>query len=127
MFNPFNMVAQMDIGFEGPQDISKFDINGDGIITAQDCPYAYGTMEAKMWFAKVLEPATRHAITDEMKVQYGDKVTGAYYGKPLVPGEQGQGQGDYSFLVDKLMITQGIDKVSASSIAGKIRNMKYGS
>ena len=56
-------------------------------------------------------------------------MVGAYYGKPLVPGVEGspsEPQGDFQYLVDKLMVTQGLDKMSAVKITSKIRFMKYG-
>ena len=106
MFDPSHLVSLMDIGYEGPQDISKFDMNGDNVLTAQDCPYAHGTLESKVWFSKVLEPYVKQQITEEMAAKYGDKVVGAYYGKPLVPGVEGspsEPQGDFQYLVDKLI------------------------
>lgn len=129
MFNPMHLLANMDLGYTGPDDLAKHDLNGDGVITAQDCPFSPGTLEAKMWVKQVLEPYVQQQITPEMKAQYGDKVVGAYHGKPLVPGGEGspsEPQGDFTYLVDKLMLTQGLSKVSAAKVAGKIRFMKYG-
>jgi len=107
------------------RDLDHFDFDNDGEITAEDCPFDYGSAEAKLWWNNILEPFAKQSITDEMSSKYGDKVVGAYKGKALVPGEAGTGQGDFQFLVDKIRITQGLDYASAQKIAGKVKAMMY--
>ena len=106
-------------------DMERFDFNGDGEITINDCPYDYGSAEAKLWWRNVLEPFAQSNISSEHTEQYGDRVVGAYKGKPLVPGEAGAGQGDFQFLVDKIRVTQGMDYGSATKIAGKVKSLMY--
>ena len=108
------------------EDISKYDFNGDSIITAEDCPYSYGSPAAKLWWKNILEPYTQNAVTEDYVEKYGDHIIGVYKGKPLIPGESGAGQGDFDYLVDKIRITQGLDYQSATKIAGKIQLMRFG-
>ena len=107
-------------------DIDRFDMDGDGDIDADDCPFSYGSAEAKLWWKNILESAVQSKVTPDLITQHGDNIVGVYHGKPLIPGEAGKGQGDFEFLVDKIRITQGLDHVSASKIAGKIRFKKHG-
>lgn len=97
-----------------------------GWIHVQDCPYPLGSTEAKAWWKSVVEPHTKSHITPEMKVQYGDKVVGAYQGKALVPGSAGKGQGDFKFMVDKIQVTRGLSEDAAKRIAGSTFWKKYG-
>lgn len=106
-------------------ELEKFDINDDGYITASDCPFVPGSAEAKLWYRNVLEPSLQN-VTPEMQAKYGDKLVGAYQGKPLVPGEAGPGQGDFQLLVDKIKITQGLSHGSAVKIAAKVKYTMYG-
>ena len=94
-----------------PFDIKKFDMNKDGFLDANDCPFPHGSPEAKLWFKNILEPHV--------------KGTMEYMGKPLVPGEAGPGQGDFDYLVAKIQITQGLSYFSAAKIAGKVKAMMY--
>ena len=107
-------------------DLDKYDLDGDGEITAEDCPFPPGGAEAKLWWQNVLEPYVKSTITDDMRSEYGDQVIGAYKGKALVPGQSGPGQGDFQFLVDKIKLTHGLSHFSAVKIAGKIKYLKYG-
>jgi len=107
-------------------DMDRFDLDGDGSITANDCPFPGGSAEAKLWFRNILEPSVTQDIPDEFTEKYGDKVVGVYKGKPLVPGEAGPGQGDFQFLVDKIKITQGLSHASAVKIAAKVKFSLYG-
>lgn len=107
-------------------DLERFDLDGDGQITAADCPYEYGSAESKLWWNNVLVPYVESQITPDMVSKYGDKVVGSYMGKPLVPGEAGAGQGDFQFLVDKVRITKGLSWSSAKNIAGAIKAKHYG-
>jgi len=107
-------------------DMDRFDLDGDGQITANDCPFPAGSAEAKLWFRNILEPSITQNIPQEFTDKYGDSVVGVYKGKPLVPGEAGSGQGDFQFLVDKIKITQGLSHMSAVKIAGKVKFMMYG-
>lgn len=113
-----------DLGFKN--NLDRYDLNGDGEITAYDCPFPYGSPEAKLWWNNIMEPYARTGITPEFQAKYGDSVVGAYNGKPLVPGEAGPGQGDFQFLVDKIKVTQGLAHSSAVKIAGKVQFLKYG-
>lgn len=108
-------------------DLDRFDLNGDGDLTADDCPFPGGSLEAKLWWKNVLQPYVASQATDAHVAEFGDSVVGAYQGKPLVPGVAGPGQGDFQYLVDKLRVTQGLSYSSAAKIAGKIKVMKYGS
>jgi hypothetical protein len=118
--------------FTGDQEVDvqehfdDLDINGDGDLTAADCPFNYGTYKAKMWWDNVMVPYIKSQVTEDMTSQYGDKVVGSYHGKPLVPGEMGAGQGDFDYLVDKLQITKGLSLNSAVRIAAKIKLGLYG-
>lgn len=108
------------------KDFGKLDTNGDGILDINDCPYEHGTPKAKLWWKNVMEPYAKTQITDDMRVKYGDRVIGAYKGKPLVPGEAGRGQGDFNFFVDKLRVTKGYGLAKATKIAGKVNQTLYG-
>jgi len=80
--------------------IDKFDFNGDGEITADDCPFQRGSPEAKLWWNNVLEPYVTSRDLSQYQEQYGDNVVGEYKGKPLVPGVKGSAenpQGDSAF------------------------------
>lgn len=107
-------------------ELNRFDFDGDKDIDIDDCPFEYGSAEAKLWWRNVLESHAQSQITPELSAKFGDKIVGVYHGKPLIPGEAGQGQGDFEFLVDKIRVTQGLDYVSAAKIAGKIKFTKYG-
>jgi len=106
--------------------VGDHDLNGDGLITVEDCPYPHGSPKAKLWWDQVVEPSTRADIPPEVKAKYGDACKGIYKGKPLVPGVAGKGQGDFAYLVDKLRITKGVDLSTATKIAGKIKYKMYG-
>lgn len=108
------------------KDFDELDTNGDGILDIRDCPYEHGTPKAKIWWKEVMDPYTKTQITEGMKTKYGDRVIGAYKGKPLVPGEAGRGQGDFDFLVDKLRCTRGLGIDAATKIAGKVTKTLYG-
>jgi len=104
------------------------DLNGDGQINALDCPHPHGTPEAKTWLKDVLDPYVKSQVTPEMKAKYGDKCTGSYGGKALVPGVKGSAmdpQGDFDYMSDKIQVTHGVDKVVADKIAAKIMYVKY--
>ncbi len=106
--------------------IGVTDVNGDGIMDILDCPHEPGSREAKSWFENTLVPHLREQITSDMYAKYGTKCVGAYHGKPLVPGVAGKDQGDFLFLRDRIQLTQGVDKETATLIAGHIKVMKYG-
>lgn len=108
------------------KDFDKFDVDSDGDITIDDCPFRPGSYKAKLWWSNVVEPHIKSQITDEMSQQYGDKIVGVYNGKILIPGEAGKGQGDFEFLKDKLQVTQGLTETSATRIAAKIKWGLYG-
>lgn len=108
---------------KGIKSLEDLDLNMDGVIDVQDCPYPYGTQAAKKWFYNYLDPYTKSQITDEMRDQYGDAITGVYKGKLLIKGP-GPNQGDFDYLVDKIRCTQGLALDSARRIAGKVLYMK---
>lgn len=54
-----------------------------------------------------------------------EKSVGFYNGKPLIPGV-GPGQGDFDFLVDKLVATKGMTVGAAEKLAAHIKTLKYG-
>ena len=110
--------------FAWKADKDRFDLNGDGYLDAHDCPYQYGSPEAKLWWKNIIEPSVKSQITPEMQAKYGAKVSGSYLDKPLASGENEVGAGDYKYLVDKLQITQGLSYSSASKVAMKV--MTYG-
>lgn len=116
-------------GIQFGDDFLSFDTldtNGDGILDIRDCPFPHGSAKAKWWWSNVVEPITKAQVTDDMREDYGDRVVGAYQGKPLVPGEAGRGQGDFQFLVDKLQVTRGLSPLAATKVAAKIKNNLYG-
>ncbi len=107
--------------------LETVDLNADGVVDINDCPYPLGTPSAKKWFYQVLDPWVRSTPpTKEAHDMYGDSVTGMYQGKPLVPGVAGPGQADFKYMVDKIRITQGLSYEAASKIAGKVKAAKYG-
>jgi hypothetical protein len=126
-------------------DLSDFDLNKDGLLDIRDCPYEPGTAahalravttpcvllermgaEAKLWYTKILEPSLKDGIEPWMTRKYGNSVVGAYQGKPLVPGEMGHGQADFTLMVHRIHLTQGVSLETAQSIAGFVRWKKYG-
>jgi len=107
-------------------DLSRFDINHDGIIDGNDCPFLHGSPEAKLWWKNIIEPSILKDIPEDMQAKYGDKLVGMYKGRALVPGEAGAGQGDFSYLVDKIKITQGLSHASATKVAAKVKCMLFG-
>lgn len=118
-----------------PGHFDRFDLNHDGLISPADCPFDHGSFEAKMWWDRVMEPYARASVTIPMKAKYGDKVVGAFPThnmsgavamKPLVPGDAGPGQGDFEFLVQKLMIRQGLSEQQAARIAVSYNNKHFG-
>lgn len=127
------MAVEMLAGSEGSESVAAkagklTDANGDGVINAFDCPYPHGSPEAKSWLRNTLDPYVKTQVTPEMKAKHGDKVTGAYNGKALVPGVKGSEQdpqGDFEYMSDKIQITHGVDKIVADKIAARINHMKY--
>ena len=69
-----------------------------------------GSIEAKMWWKEIVKEANEE---------------GEYNGKEIAPGITING-GDFKMLVDKLMITQGYDLLTAIRIAGSIKARIYG-
>lgn len=107
-------------------DLDQFDLNQNGIIDADDCPFPDGSIEAKLWWRNIMEPSVQQNIPQEMIDQYGDSVVGVYKGKPLVPGNIGPGQGDMDFLIDKIRVVHGLSYLSAKKVAWKVFSYKYG-
>ena len=109
----------------GSPDMNVLDTDHNGLLDIHDCPFPHGSLRAQLWWKQVMEPYTQTQTTITHKALYGDKVVGAYQGKALVPGEAGAGQGDFRFMVDKLICTKGISEAQARAIAGKVKNMLY--
>lgn len=97
----------------------KADFMSNGEITVEDCPFPPGTGEAKKWFADNVDANLKNGITPEMKAKYGDKVVGAFNGRPLVPGERGLDQGDAEYMMVKLQVTEGVSKLGAAKVLDK--------
>lgn len=109
-------------------DFDKFDLNSDGVLSCEDCPFIPGSTEAKLWWRNVMEPYVHSRLEPSWTEHYGDSVVGGYKGKPLVPGIKGSSeypQGDFDFLKDKIKITQGLSEVSARKIAAKVMWNKF--
>lgn len=126
------VAAKLQHGDIGPlkptSDFGAYDTNGDGIITADDCPFDHGTVAAKAWWQNVQASFVKATMNNPEAMQYmdqyGDKFHGFYNGKPLLTGVSAKdvpNQGDFQFIVDRLMITQGLSKGSAQNIAGFIK------
>lgn len=115
--------AYQKIGYTG--DISVWDFNGDGDITAVDCPWDHGSLKAKDWWLDVLIPHVKAQVTPELQAQYPG-IEGVYKGKPLIPGEAGPGQGDFDLLKDRFRIIDGLEEVEARRLTGWIKYQKYG-
>lgn len=124
MFDVGSIFANLDVGWD--DNLDNLDLNNDGTLDADDCPFLYGSTESKLWWKNIMEPYAKSQSDPSWTEQYGDKVAGGYKGKPLVPGEAGKNQADYDFLVDKIRITQGLSTLSAKKIAGKVFWSKYG-
>jgi hypothetical protein len=117
-----------DIGpLKATSNFSAFDTNGDGIITADDCPFDHGSPAAGAWWKNVQDAYLRATVHHPDALQfakYGDKFHGFYNGKPLLSGVSAQevpGQGDFDYVTDRVMVTQGLSKGSAQNIAGFIK------
>ena len=103
-------------------------LNTEG-LTVDSCPYPMGSKQAKTWFNDVLKPTLQSNITPEMKAKHGDQVTGAYAGKPLVPGVKGSEadpQADFDLMSDRIRLENGVDQIAADKIAAKLVYAKYG-
>jgi len=126
----FTWFDQMFTGGEHHIDINEhfneLDINGDNTLDISDCPFRPGGHMAKVWFKEVLVPYTKSQVTPDLLDKYGDNLTGMYHGKPLIPGEAGPGQGDFEFLRDQLIVTEGFTELAATKLAAKIKVKLYG-
>lgn len=107
------------------KNFEALDLDGDDRLTVLDCPFDFGTPEAQLWWKKIMVPYTKGNITEQMREDYGSKVVGAYKGKPLIPGEAGKGQGDFSYMVDKLQVTQALEWYEAREVAAKAYVKNY--
>ncbi len=90
----------------------------DNITSQLPAGVVPGSQEAKTWWIEHVETPSKAAITPELKAKWGDKLTGMYEGKPLIPGP-GADHGDMNYLVDKLIITQGLSPEVATKIVAK--------
>lgn len=120
----YSIVAAKKAGAVHP--VHPYSPVAPGNLYPKDCPFPYGTTEAKLWWNNIFEPHVKTSITPAMKAKYGNRVLGAFNGKPLVPGEPGQDQGDMAFLISKLQVTQGLSPQMSYQLALKARQAKYG-
>lgn len=126
MFDVGSFFANLDVGWD--DNLDNLDLNNDGTLDVDDCPFLYGSPEAKLWWKNVMEPYAKSQSDPSWTEQYGDKVVGGYKGKPLVPGVKGSAnnpQGDFNFLSDKIRVTQGLSTLSAKKIAAKVMWSKF--
>lgn len=98
----------------------KHDFNSNGEVDVSDCPFPPGSSDAKAWWADNVDAKLQDNVTPEMKAKYGDSCTGAFNGRPLVPGVRGQDQGDAEYLIVKAQVCEGVSPVSAAKIASKV-------
>lgn len=89
-----------------------FDTNHDGHVDWHDLPTGVkpGTKAAKAWWGKV----DAHA-----------KAKKSFSGMPLRPGPH-KGDGDFDYMVNKLIVTKGLSYQSAVKVAGRVRQNLYG-
>ncbi len=111
-------------------DISKYDLNGDGQLTVDDCPFEMGSPKAQWWFSNILKPYTQQQVTEEVTEKFGDKqVVGVYKGKALIPGDQNDDlskqHGALDYVKDRLMVTKGMSPQGAARVAQLIKNPVY--
>jgi hypothetical protein len=98
-----------------PEDTDK-----DGEITGADIPFPPGSIEAKKAWMQIENLAHSPANVAKCKTLGYEDGRGMYAGRPLVPGA-GPGQGDFQFLVDKLIWYNGEAPEVATKIAAKAR------
>ncbi len=106
-------------------DITKYDLNGDGQLTADDCPFETGSAKAQVWFSKILQPYVQSQATHELMQKFQDTdhpVVGVYKGKALVAGEQGENLGKLDYTIDRLILTKGMSHQGAVRVAQMIKN-----
>ena len=109
-------------------NIEDYDTNGDGTLTADDCPFEPGSSKAQMWFSKVLQPYVQSQVNQELMSKFDDAdhpVVGVYKGKALVAGERGEDLGKLDYTIDRLMITKGVSPSGAARVALLVKNPIY--
>lgn len=125
-----DLLAMMKAGnIDLNQHFDALDTNSDGMLSADDCPFELGSPDAQLWWKTVIEPYIKTQVTDDMRDQYGDKCSGAFLGKPMVAGIKGSAenpQGDFDFVVHKIMVTQGLPQENAIRIASSMAKKLYG-
>ena len=100
------------------QAVKLVDKDGNG-LDGGDIPFPPGSLEAKKAWAQIDADAHSPANVAKAKQLHPDAI-GMYKGKALVPGP-GENQGDYDFLVDKLVYSKGFSPEVASKIAGSVK------
>jgi hypothetical protein len=45
-------------------DLDRYDLDGNGEITAEDCPFEFGSAEAKLWWNNIQIPYAKNSITE---------------------------------------------------------------
>ncbi len=104
-------------------DLSKYDRNGDGELTSDDCPFEPGSGKAQLWFSKVLQPYVKQQVSQEIMEKFPDQtVVGVYKGKALIPGDPDNPNGKLDYVVDRLKVTKGMSTQGAERVAKLVRN-----
>ena len=107
-------------------NIDSYDTDGNGWITASDCPYIHGTAQAKLWHQHVLVPAMK--LTKSLpeaipyQQQFGGKFAGFYNGKAVILGNHSSQYGNNEYIQDRLELVQGLSKAAAQNVSQFISN-----
>jgi len=130
MFDPTHFVDGPDGSAHAScagQKKLALDHDGSGHVDGLDCPFPPGSAEAKKWFYETVDPQV-HQVNAALKAKYGEKCTGMFNGKPLIPGVKGSAtdpQGDFDYMIFQLQTCQGVSEAAAQAIALKALSLKY--
>ena len=108
-------------------NISSYDTNGDGWITAADSPYIPGSAQAKLFWQHVITPALKmtKSLPEAIPYQqeYGNNFHGFYGGKAVISGHH-ESPGNVDYIQDRLQTVQGFSKAGAQQVSDFInRNL----
>lgn len=107
-------------------DLTRYDLNGDGQLTADDCPFEPGSTKAQLWFSNILKPYIQGQLTEDITAKFSDQqVVGVYKGKALVAGDPDNRLGSLDYVKDRLVLTRGMSPPGADRIAHLIKNPIY--
>jgi hypothetical protein len=95
------------------------DKNGDGHLSGADIPFVPGSIEAKKAWAQIDAQAHSPEAVAKAKAMGFANAKGLYMGKPMIPGEAGEGQSDLKFWKDKLVYHNGLDPQVANKLIDK--------